>query len=343
MKLSDFHFRVPPELIAQQPSVRRSDSRLLEVHRDRLRDHYFRDLPTLLHAGDVLVINNTKVIKARLMARKRTGGGAEILVERILSKDTMLVQIRTSKKVKEGGELVIGETVRLTVKETRARFFLVEISGIESCDVLLEQFGRVPLPPYIERDDDEVDSDRYQTVFAAEMGAVAAPTAGLHFDQQLLQCVHDLGVSIATITLHVGLGTFEPIREEDVRHHKMHSERFEISADTAAVVNAARRAGGRVIAVGTTSLRALESSVSEGELAIAKGETDLYITPGFEFRIVDALITNFHLPQTSLLVLVSAFCGWQRIKRAYEHAITNRYRFYSYGDAMWLERSKDAF
>jgi len=315
--LADFDFALPAELIAQHPAAERSASRLLDGRAEPPVDRVFRELPSLLDAGDLLVFNDTRVIKARLFGAKAgSGGKVEALVERVLSGNEVLAQLRASKPPRAGSRIRFAEAF-----------------------ALLERHGHVPLPPYIARADAAEDERRYQTVFAAKPGAVAAPTAALHFDEALLDALDARGVRRANLTLHVGAGTFQPVRVEDLSRHRMHSEWFEIGAAAVAAIRRTREAGGKVVAVGTTSLRALESAALSGTLEAGARETDLFVTPGFRFRVVDALVTNFHLPKSSLLMLVSAFAGHERIRALYRHAIDARYRFFSYGDAMLLARA----
>ena len=340
LTLADFDFDLPLGRIAQHPLADRSTSRLLHVQPQRLSDLRFADLPSLVEPGEVLVFNDTRVIKARLLGRKPSGGKVEALIERILTPASALALLRTSHTPKPGNALLFesaGEAVGATVTGRNGDFFELQFEG----DVLeiLDRFGHVPLPPYISHADSEEDERRYQTVYARQPGAVAAPTAGLHFTEELLQQLRDRGVTTTFITLHVGAGTFQPVRVERVSEHRMHAECFEISAEAAATINAARASGQRLTAVGTTSLRALESAARDGRVVAGSGETRLFITPGYEFQIVDRLITNFHLPRSTLLMLVSAFAGLERIRIAYAHAIAQRYRFFSYGDAMLLERT----
>ena len=341
MRLSDFDFLLPPELIAQHPVAARTSSRLLHVRGDGLADLAFRDLPGLLAPGDLLVMNDTRVLKARLLGEKAaTGGAVEALVERITGERSAVAQLRASKTARPGAVLRFG-SARATVTGRLEEFFLLEFD--EPVLEALEREGRLPLPPYIEHAAGGDDDERYQTVFAREPGAVAAHTAGLHFDDALLDRLRASGVETAFVTLHVGAGTFQPVRVEDLREHRMHSERYVLPEETAQAVQAARARGGRVLAVGTTSLRTLEAAAAaDGSLRAATGETNLFITPGYRFKVVDRLLTNFHLPKSTLLMLVSAFAGVQRIRGAYAHAIALRYRFFSYGDAMLLERCADA-
>jgi S-adenosylmethionine:tRNA ribosyltransferase-isomerase len=338
LSIADFDFDLPAELIAQHPLSDRAASRLLHVQPHRLSDLQFTDLPSLVAPGEVLVLNDTRVINARLLGRKPSGGKVEGLVERIVAPTRALAQLRASHTPKPGSILLFeaeDDTVAATVTGRQEDFFELKFER----DVLeiLERFGHVPLPPYITHADTDQDRSRYQTVYAAQPGAVAAPTAGLHFSDELLQRLRNQGAATVFVTLHVGAGTFQPVRAERLTDHRMHAERYEIAPQAAAAINAARAAGRRVTAVGTTSLRALESAARDGRLAAGAGETRLFVTPGFRFRIVDRLITNFHLPRSTLLMLVSAFAGIERIRSAYAHAIAQRYRFFSYGDAMLLE------
>lgn len=334
--LSDFNFELPPALIAQVPLASRSASRLLQVNRDACIDRSFTDLPNLLQAGDLLVLNNTRVLKARFFGVKETGGKVEVLVERLLDTHTVLAQCRASKSPPVGTRINLAEAFEVIVGERVGEFYTL-IFPDNAID-LIEAYGALPLPPYIEHAANEVDAERYQTVFAQEPGAVAAPTAGLHFDQTMMDVLRTQGVQFATVTLHVGAGTFQPVRTENLAEHNMHSEWYSISDETVQVVRATQAAGGRVIAVGTTSLRALESASQSGTLQAGSADTNLFITPGYTFKTVDRLITNFHLPKSTLLMLVSAFAGYERIRHAYAHAIAAQYRFFSYGDAMLLDR-----
>ena len=344
MRLSDFNYNLPPELIAQHPLPDRSSSRLLVLHQNIdqeiiIEDKQFTDLLELLKPNDLLIFNDTKVIPARLFGKKESGGAVEVLLERIIDTNKAIVQIRASKPPKPGNQILIGNTddgFHIEVigrQDPNSPFYEVKFSS--ACIPLLEKYGQLPLPPYITHQADADDQQRYQTVVAKNPGAVAAPTAGLHFDQALLEKIKAKGAQYATITLHVGAGTFTPVRTEDLSEHKMHSEWFSIPKETGQAIEATRRLGGSVIAVGTTSLRALESSE---ELGITEGETRLFITPGYKFKVIDKLITNFHLPCSTLLMLVSAFAGVEPIRKAYDHAISQQYRFFSYGDAMFLTR-----
>jgi S-adenosylmethionine:tRNA ribosyltransferase-isomerase len=334
----DFQYHLPDELIAQAPSGVRGDSRLLALTGANDAHRHFSDLPDLLLPGDLLIVNDTRVVKARLQAEKDSGGRAEILLERVESERVALCQVRVSKSLKSGRTLTCGSH-RLSVLGRSGEFYRLEFP-VSVLDVF-EELGSVPLPPYIERQPDTVDEERYQTIWSAEPGAVAAPTAGLHFSEPVLARVREIGVRIEELTLHVGAGTFQPVRSRRLTDHKMHREHFEIGEDTALAVEQTKNAGGRVVAVGTTVVRALESAATaSGRVQPGSGETALFITPGYQFRIVDALVTNFHLPESTLLMLVCAFGGYQRVMRAYESAVAEGYRFFSYGDAMFVERSQ---
>jgi S-adenosylmethionine:tRNA ribosyltransferase-isomerase len=337
--LSDFDFRLPSELIAQHPASERGGSRLLDGRGAWPADRSFRELPDLLRAGDLLVFNDTRVIKARLFGEKASGGAVQALVERVLTDHEVLAHLRASKSPRPGA------LIRF------ANAFDVEVLGRAGPDgalfrlrfphdpfALLQAYGHVPLPPYIRHQDSAEDEARYQTVFAARPGAVAAPTAALHFDDALLQALKARGVDRAAVTLHVGAGTFQPVRTENIAAHRMHSEWFEVGDATVQAIAATRAAGGRIVAVGTTTVRALESAARGGVLQAGAAETDIFITPGFSFQVVDLLLTNFHLPKSTLLMLVSAFAGYAQVMALYRHAIEARYRFFSYGDAMLLAR-----
>jgi S-adenosylmethionine:tRNA ribosyltransferase-isomerase len=338
-RLSDFDFALPQELIAQTPSPKRTASRLLHVAGATIKDRAFADLPRLLAAGDVVIFNDTRVIKSRLRAVKPTGGAVELLLERVLGVHEGVFQLRASHPPRPGGKLDLPGGVAATVVARDERFVRLSIDGSLSLSEYLDRHGEVPLPPYIRRGPDATDEQRYQTVYARHAGAVAAPTAGLHFDESMLAALRTAGVAVAWVTLHVGAGTFAPMQSDDLAAHRMHSEWYRIPAETAAAVAAARARGGRVVAIGTTTLRALESAASEqGDVAAGEAETTLFITPGFRFRVVDRLLTNFHLPKSTLLVLVSAFAGHAMVRNAYAHAIAENYRFFSYGDAMLVER-----
>jgi S-adenosylmethionine:tRNA ribosyltransferase-isomerase len=348
LTLADFDYALPPELIAQAPAAERRGSRLLEVDADVLRDLRFADVVDALAPGDLVVFNDTRVLRARLHGRRPTGGRVELLLERITGADEAWTQLKASHPPRVGGTVLLHDGVEATVVERDDRFFRLRFAGLRDAalDAWLEQHGDVPLPPYITHPADAADAERYQTVYARHPGAVAAPTAGLHFDDRLLDALDAKGVQRAFVTLHVGSGTFQPVKTDDLAAHRMHTERYHIPPDTAAAVSATQAAGGRVVAVGTTSLRALESAArADGTVAPGWAETSLFITPGYRFRAVDRLLTNFHLPRSTLLMLVGAFAGLDRIHRAYRHAVEQRYRFFSYGDAMLLtrdERQSDA-
>jgi len=341
MRLSDFDYPLPPELIAQTPPPTRTASRLLCLDgvTGAIDDRMFVDLPALLAPGDLLVLNDTRVIKARLFGTKATGGRFEVLVERVLDEATALVHLRASHSPKPGSTLLFGQSpaqVEATMVERRGALFLLRFEhGVRVFDVL-DAHGEVPLPPYIERKPELEDETRYQTVFARAPGAVAASTAGLHFDQPLLDALQARGVQRTFLTLHIGAGTFQPVRDDDLSKHVMHHEWWSLPQSSVEAIVRTRAAGGRVVAVGTTVVRTLEAVARQGELQAGSGETDLFITPGFGFRVVDRMITNFHLPKSTLLMLVSAFTGTDNIRRAYRHAVEQRYRFFSYGDAMLL-------
>jgi S-adenosylmethionine:tRNA ribosyltransferase-isomerase len=340
--LSDFDFDLPPERIAQVPLPDRSASRLLQLDGDRITDRHFADIVDQLAAGDVLVMNNTRVLKARFFGQKESGGQVEVLVERVLDQRTVLAQVRASKSPKPGTRIRLADAFDVTTGERAGEFFTLHFPN-ESGDVfeLIEAHGRLPLPPYIEHDADDFDEQRYQTVYSKEPGAVAAPTAGLHFDQPLLDKLAAKGVHIAYVTLHVGAGTFQPVRVENLAEHNMHSEWYTISQETVDAVRSAQAAGRDVVAVGTTSLRALESASQSGTLQAGSADTKLFITPGYQFKTVTRLITNFHLPKSTLMMLVSAFAGYDAIRKAYAHAIASEYRFFSYGDAMLLTNKQN--
>ncbi len=342
LTLDDFDYALPEELIAQQPAPVRSASRLLHVGSDRLVDRAFADLPELTDAGDLLVFNDTRVIRARLCGHKESGGRIEVLIERILDRRRALAQIRASKSPRDGSRILLEDAIPMVVRGRRGdrgEFFLLELLAEGDLWTVVETQGRLPLPPYIRHPSGNNDEARYQTIYARHPGAVAAPTAGLHFDEALLARLRSCAVEIAWLTLHVGAGTFQPVRTNQLVEHRMHAERFHLPPETTEAVARTRARGGRVIAVGTTSLRALEAAAQAGSLRAGAGETDLFITPGYRFRVVDRLITNFHLPKSTLLMLVSAFAGLETIRRAYRHAIDQRYRFFSYGDAMLLTRA----
>jgi S-adenosylmethionine:tRNA ribosyltransferase-isomerase len=339
LQLSQFDYVLPPELIAQSPAPERTGSRLLNLDADgALHDYQFTDLPQLLKPNDLLVFNDTRVIKARLRGQKESGGKIEILIERIIRDNGALAHIKASKSPKAGSSLIIEEDLSLRVLGRQGELFELEFPG-RVLDYL-ERYGSTPLPPYIEHAAGKEDEARYQTVYARHPGAVAAPTAGLHFDQALLAQLAKQGIRQTFVTLHVGAGTFQPVRVQDLSRHIMHSEHYTVSEESLALVRATHDSGGRVIAVGTTSVRALESAVQVGGNGRIEDDTRLFITPGYTFSCIDALITNFHLPQSTLLMLVSALAGMEPIRRAYAHAVAARYRFFSYGDAMFIESPK---
>ena len=339
MRRSDFHYELPDALIARHPAPERSGSRLLHLDgRDgSLVDRRFRDLPGLLRPGDLLVFNDTCVVPARLLGHKAgSGGRVEVMLERLLGGRRALVQLRASKPPRAGSVIRFDDATVLTVTGRDDEFWTVEFDA-EDAHGVFERLGETPLPPYVARPAEAADRERYQTVYAREPGAVAAPTAGLHFDAATLEACRAAGAQTAYVTLHVGAGTFQPVRVDDVARHRMHAEACEVLAATCAAVAAARTRGGRVIAVGTTAVRSLESAAEDGFLRPLVAETRLFITPGWKFRVVDAMVTNFHLPESTLLMLVSAFAGREHVLRAYAHAVAQRYRFFSYGDAMFVE------
>jgi S-adenosylmethionine:tRNA ribosyltransferase-isomerase len=338
MRTEEFDFVLPERLIAQHPAAQRGGSRLLHAHDGVLEDRRFAELPELVRADDVLVLNDTRVIKARLCGSRETGGKVEVLVERVLDGHEVLAQVRASHAPRAGSFLHLADTLQVEVLGREGEFFRLRfVSGEDVLD-LLDRHGQLPLPPYITHAADDEDEQRYQTVFASVAGAVAAPTAGLHFDEAMLQALRDKGVRIVYVTLHVGAGTFQPVRVDRIHEHTMHSERYDIPRATVDAIAQARGAGGRVIAAGTTSLRALESAAMSGELVAGESETQIFITPGYRFKVVDVLLTNFHLPRSTLLMLVCAFGGMNEMLAAYRHAVEKEYRFFSYGDAMLIER-----
>jgi len=338
MRTEEFDFVLPERLIAQHPPELRGDSRLLHAHDGVLADRSFSDLLQLIGSNDVLVLNDTRVIKARLFGEKESGGKIEVLVERVLDAHEVLAQVRASHAPKSGSLINLASGLQAEVLGREGEFFHLRFAGAENVLDLLERHGQLPLPPYITHAADGDDEQRYQTVFASVAGAVAAPTAGLHFDEAMLQALRDQGVRIAFVTLHVGAGTFQPVRAEHIHEHAMHSERYEVPQATLDAIAQARARGGRVIAAGTTSLRALESAAAAGELLAGWNETNIFIVPGYRFRVVDVLLTNFHLPRSTLLMLVCAFGGMGEMLAAYRHAVEKEYRFFSYGDAMLIER-----
>lgn len=338
MKKSDFNYFLPEHLIAQQPLAERAASRLLCLGRDTgvVSDRHFGDLISLVNPDDLLVFNNTKVIPARLYGHKSSGGKVEILIERLLAENTALAHVRASKAPKPNTVIVLEQGYHCEVVGRVQDLFQLRFNTQGTVLAMLDKIGHIPLPPYITRADDAGDAQRYQTVFAEQAGAVAAPTAGLHFSEATMAGLKDKGVAFAFVTLHVGSGTFQPVRVENLAEHPMHEEYFCVPDATVAAVSAARMRGGRVVAIGTTAVRALESASVSGELVASSGDTRLFITPGYQFKSVDAMVTNFHLPESTLLMLVSAFAGYPAIMAAYQHAITQNYRFFSYGDAMFI-------
>jgi S-adenosylmethionine:tRNA ribosyltransferase-isomerase len=337
LKRNTFHYDLPRELIAQRPLPRRSDSRLLQLSLagGELVDRQFHDLPELLNAGDLLVFNDTRVIPARLFGHKETGGRVEVMLERLLGESECLAQLRVSKPLRAGGVILLEDGSRLVVEGREDEFFRLRLEG-GALSEKLQDLGHMPLPPYITRQDTPEDAERYQTVYARKPGAVAAPTAGLHFDPGLLEILAARGVDRANVTLHVGAGTFQPVRSEDIEDHRMHAEYLEVPQATCAAVERTRVRGGRVVAVGTTAVRALETAAQDGALQPFAGDSRIFIYPGCRFRVIDGLLTNFHLPESTLLMLVCALAGIEPTLAAYRHAVTERYRFFSYGDAMLL-------
>ena len=338
MNVSDFHFDLPDELIARYPLPERSASRLLTLDgaTGLLGHHQVRDLPDFLQPGDLLVFNDTRVIPARLFGRKETGGQLEILVERVTGSHSLLAHVRSSKSPKPGQRILLEDDSELRMVARHEALFELHRDGEETVLELLERIGHMPLPPYVDRPDESTDRERYQTIYAREAGAVAAPTAGLHFDEPLLARLAEKGIATAFVTLHVGAGTFQPVRVDRIEDHVMHSEVANIPQATVDAVARTRAAGGRVVAVGTTSVRSLESASHDGKLRTFQGETDIFIYPGYRFQCVDALVTNFHLPESTLIMLVSAFAGSEQVMAAYQEAVARRYRFFSYGDAMYI-------
>lgn len=345
MKLSDFQFDLPEKLIARYPTQKRSDSRLMQLNGNRgeVTHKYFTDIVELIDEGDLLIFNNTRVIPARLLGHKESGGKVEVLIERVLDEHRVLAHVRASKSPKVGTKLILEGKVQVEMVARHDALFELRFLNEEPVLVLLEQFGHMPLPPYINRPDEDSDKERYQTVYNKVPGAVAAPTAGLHFDEEILQQLKDKGVNSEFVTLHVGAGTFQPVRVDNILDHQMHSEYAEVSQQVVDAILATKAAGKRVIAVGTTSVRSIESAAQASlkagtELAPFVSDTDIFIYPGYEFQLVDAMLTNFHLSESTLLMLVSAFCGKENIETAYQQAIEQEYRFFSYGDAMFLEK-----
>jgi len=340
MKTQDFDFYLPSELIAQHPTQERTASRMLYLEGDsgQVTDQLFLDFPSHCNAGDLLIFNDTRVIKARLFGQKESGGSVEVLIERVIHSHLAYAHVRASRSPKIGSKMRLSDAFDVVVTARHDDLFELQFLGETSIFDLLEQYGSLPLPPYITHSATDDDEERYQTVFAKNLGAVAAPTAGLHFNETLLETLKQKGVHIAYVTLHVGAGTFQPVRVDNISEHKMHSELYSIPVETAELIQRTKALGGRVTAIGTTVLRALESAAQHGELKAGDGETDIFITPGYQFKVADRLFTNFHLPKSTLLMLVSAFAGVENIKKAYAHAVAEKYRFFSYGDAMLLEK-----
>jgi len=342
MRTQDFDYELPQQLIAQYPLQNRTASRLLHVKDGSFQDCMFNDLLTLVSPGDLMIFNDTRVIPARLYGRKQSGGKVEVLIERILDEHRVLAHVRASKSPKTGAILILQEAIEAVMSGRQGELFELEFQSDQTVLQLLERYGHMPLPPYIDRDDELADQQRYQTVYAERPGAVAAPTAGLHFDETLLDQLKHAGVESGFVTLHVGAGTFQPVRVDDIKDHHMHSEYLEVSEAVVKQIEQTRSRGGRVIAVGTTAVRSLETAAQKGKLAAYRGDTSIFIYPGYEFQVIDALVTNFHLPQSTLLMLVSALGGHQNIMRAYQHAVDQKYRFFSYGDAMFIEKPAPA-
>jgi S-adenosylmethionine:tRNA ribosyltransferase-isomerase len=345
MKLSDFQFELPENLIARYPTEKRSSSRLMHLsgNNGEVSHKQFADIVDLIDQGDLLIFNNTRVIPARLLGQKESGGKVEVLIERVLDEHRVLAHVRASKSPKVGSKLVLEGSIHAEMIARHDALFELKFLNNEPVLELLEQFGHMPLPPYIDRPDEDSDKERYQTVYNKVPGAVAAPTAGLHFDEHILQQLKDKGVKSEYVTLHVGAGTFQPVRVDNILEHQMHSEYAEVSQQVVDAIKATKAAGKRVIAVGTTSVRSIESAAQAAlkagtELAPFLSDTDIFIYPGYEFQLVDAMLTNFHLSESTLLMLVSAFCGKENIENAYQQAIEQEYRFFSYGDAMFLEK-----
>jgi len=341
MRKTDFWYELPTELIAQQPTARRSASRLLELDgpTGSLSDRQFSDLPTLLQPGDLLVFNDTRVIPARLLGHKDSGGHVEVLVERLLDSHRVLAHTRASKTPKTGQRLCFDDGIELTVLGRQGELFELAFPANRTAIEVLEAIGHIPLPPYIEREDVEADRERYQTIYADRAGAVAAPTAGLHFDSDMMQQLAAHRIDTAFVTLHVGAGTFQPVRVDRIEEHEMHSEYLEVSEAVCKKINETRARGGRIVAIGTTVVRALETAANQaGDVSPFQGDTSIFIYPGYRFKVIDAMVTNFHLPESTLLMLVCAFAGKEHVMAAYQHAVDKQYRFFSYGDAMYITR-----
>ena len=342
MKKSDFNYQLPEQLIAQQPLANRGDSRLLCMNKKtgKLEDTSFNNFLNLINPNDLLVFNDTKVIPARLFGKKQTGGKVEILIERIVDEYHAIAHIKASKSPKSGSYITLDNGFNCEILGRETDLFKLHFKGEMTLLTILDKIGHIPLPPYITREDEVSDFERYQTVFAKQQGAIAAPTAGLHFDEQMMQQIQDKNIATTFVTLHVGSGTFQPVRVENLAEHVMHSEYFKVTDETVNAIKTTRANGGRVIAIGTTAVRALESASKEGRLKASFGDTNLFITPGYDFSSVDAMLTNFHLPESTLLMLISAFAGYENVMNAYQHAIEQRYRFFSYGDAMFLSANE---
>jgi S-adenosylmethionine:tRNA ribosyltransferase-isomerase len=340
MRTQDFDFFLPDHLIAQHPTKERNASRLLYVKplSNEITDRQFLDLPHYLNSGDLIIFNDTRVIKARLFGKKASGGAVEVLIERVLNEHEVYALVRASRSPKVGSSILIDDNIKIDVTGRNGDLFQLKFLSEKPVLDLLEEYGNLPLPPYIDHKASAADENRYQTVYAKNSGAVAAPTAGLHFDNAMLDTLKDNGIQIAYLTLHVGAGTFQPVKVDNIADHKMHSEIYNMPQDTVDVINKTKMNQGKVTAVGTTVLRALESAAQSGKLCAGTQETDIFITPGFQFNVVDRLLTNFHLPKSTLLMLVSAFAGFDHIQKAYQHAVKQEYRFFSYGDAMLLEK-----
>lgn len=341
MRTEDFDFYLPNELIAQHPTNIRTASRMLHLDgsNGNLIDKRFLDLPESLNKGDLLIFNDTRVIKARLFGHKHSGGNVEVLIERVINQHIAYAHVRASRAPKLGSQIRLADAFDVEVTARHDDLFELQFLNETSVLDLLEQYGALPLPPYITHAATSEDEERYQTVYAKHLGAVAAPTAGLHFNDEILEKIRQKGVEIAYVTLHVGAGTFQPVRVDNIHDHKMHSELYNISQATIDMIAATKQRGGKVTAIGTTAMRALESAAQQGELQAGQGETSIFITPGYQFKVVNRLFTNFHLPKSTLLMLVSAFGGMDNIKKAYAHAIAQQYRFFSYGDAMLIEKA----
>lgn len=340
MRTQDFDFFLPDHLIAQHPTTERNASRLLYVKplSNEITDRQFLDLPHYLNSGDLIIFNDTRVIKARLFGKKASGGAVEVLIERVLNEHEVYALVRASRSPKVGSSILIDDNIKIDVTGRNGDLFQLKFLSEKPVLDLLEEYGNLPLPPYINHKASAADENRYQTVYAKNSGAVAAPTAGLHFDNAMLDTLKDNGIQIAYLTLHVGAGTFQPVKVDNIADHKMHSEIYNMPQDTVDLINKTKMNQGKVTAVGTTVLRALESAAQSGKLCAGTQETDIFITPGFQFNVVDRLLTNFHLPKSTLLMLVSAFAGFDHIQKAYQHAVKQEYRFFSYGDAMLLEK-----